>query len=88
MPTTKSAEKRQRQATAATALNKSKKSRITSARRDLEETLQAGDLEKARAACRTFFSALDKGAKAGVIKANKADRSKARAAKALTKASA
>lgn len=85
MPTTKSAMKRQRQTVGATFLNKSKKSRIHSAKKDLETAIQAGDSAKAKAAYDTFASTLDKGAKAGVIKSNKADRSKSRAVKALTK---
>ncbi len=85
MPTTKSAMKRQRQTVGATLLNKAKKTRINSAKRNFETALQAGDSEKAKAACSEFCSTLDKGAKAGVIKSNKADRGKARAAKALSK---
>lgn len=85
MPNTKSAEKRQRQAAAATLQNKSKKTRISSAKRELEAAIQTGDSAKAKTAYDTFASTLDKGAKAGVIKSNKADRSKSRAVKALTK---
>ncbi len=85
MPNTKSAMKRQRQTVDATLLNKSKKSRITSAKRDMEAAIQMGDSEKAKAAYSTFCSTLDKGAKAGVIKSNKADRGKSRAAKAIKK---
>ncbi len=85
MPTTKSAMKRQRQTVVSTLLNKSKKTRINSAKRDFEAAVQSGDSEKAKAACNTLCSTLDKGAKAGVIKTNKADRGKARAAKAIAK---
>ncbi len=85
MPNTKSAMKRQRQTVASTLLNKSKKSRITSAKREMETAIQMGDGEKAKTAYSTFCSSLDKGAKAGVIKSNKADRGKSRAAKALKK---
>lgn len=85
MPNTKSAAKRQRQTVEATFLNKSKRTRINSAKRDLENAIQAGDSVKAKVAYDTFASTLDKGAKAGVIKANKADRSKSRAVKALSK---
>ncbi len=85
MPNTKSAMKRQHQAIAATLLNKSKKSRISSAKRDLDNAIQMGDGEKAKTAYSTFCSTLDKGAKAGVIKSNKADRGKSRAAKAIKK---
>lgn len=85
MPNTKSAMKRQRQTVAATLLNKSKKTRINSAKRDMEDAIQAGDADKAKTAYSTFCSTLDKGAKAGVIKSNKADRGKSRAAKAIKK---
>ncbi|HAS83334.1 MAG TPA: 30S ribosomal protein S20 [Verrucomicrobia bacterium] len=85
MPNIKSAEKRQRQAIASTLQNKSKKTRIATAKRDLEDAIQNGDTTKAQTAYSTFCSTLDKGAKAGVIKANNADRRKSRAAKAMTK---
>ena len=85
MPTTKSAAKRQRQSVESTLLNKAKKSRITSSKRDLESAIHANDAAKAQKAYNVFCSSLDKGAKAGVIKGNRADRSKSRAAKALKK---
>jgi small subunit ribosomal protein S20 len=85
MPNTKSAAKRQRQTVEATFLNKSKKTRINTAKRDLEDAIQAGDSAKAKLAYDKFASTLDKGAKVGVIKANRADRSKSRAVKALSK---
>lgn len=88
MPNTKSAEKRHRQSVAATLQNKSKKTRIASAKRELDTAIQNGDSAKAKAAYDMFASTLDKGAKAGVIKSNKADRSKSRAVKALTKMTA
>ena len=83
MPNTKSAIKRQHQTVKSTLRNKSKKSRISSAKRELENAIQMGDAEKAKSAYSDFCSTLDKGAKAGVIKSNKADRGKSRAAKAL-----
>jgi len=85
MPNTKSAEKRQRQTVVATLANKSKKTRINSAKRAFDTALEAGDSAKVKAACSAFFSTLDKAAKSGVIKANKADRSKSRAVKAMSK---
>jgi small subunit ribosomal protein S20 len=85
MPNTNSAMKRQRQTVATTLRNKSKKSKIATAKRDLDNAIQMGDGEKAKSAYSSFCSSLDKGAKAGVIKSNKADRGKARAAKALKK---
>jgi small subunit ribosomal protein S20 len=85
MPNIKSAEKRMRQSLASAELNKSKKSRITTERRNLDEAIQLGDKAKAEATLGQLASALDKGAKAGVINKNKADRGKARAAKRLAK---
>jgi len=85
MPNIKSAEKRMRQTVTCTEINKSKKSRINSSRRGLKDAIQAGEKEKAHAALAGLCSALDKGAKSGVIKSNKADRSKSRATKAVSK---
>ena len=85
MPNIKSAEKRMRQTVVRTESNKSKKSRINSARREFTDAIQDGDKAKADKAFTGFCSALDKGAKSGVITSNKADRGKSRASKALTK---
>jgi small subunit ribosomal protein S20 len=85
MPNIKSAEKRVRQTVKTTANNKSKKSKIGSTRNKLTEAIHNGDKDKAQEALSIFSSALDKGAKAGVIKSNKADRSKSRAVKAVAK---
>ena len=83
MPNIKSAEKRIRQTVKTTANNKSKKSKINSTRTKLKEAVNSGDKDKANTALSGFNSALDKGAKAGVIKNNKADRSKSRAFKSV-----
>lgn len=88
MPNIKSAKKRQRQTVGRTARNKVRKSRITTARRKLLGAIQVGDTAKAESSYREFCSALDKAAKAGIINANRADRSKARAVKALSKVKA
>ncbi len=85
MPNTSSAVKRQKQTVERTARNKTRKSRITTARRKMLTSIQMGDNVKSEADYRDFCSALDKAAKAGVIKANKANRSKSRAVKALAK---
>ncbi len=85
MPNIKSAEKRMRQTVTCTEINKSKKSRIVSARHSLDTAIHDGDKTKAEKALSGFCSSLDKGAKTGVIKSNKADRSKSRAHKAVTK---
>jgi small subunit ribosomal protein S20 len=85
MPNIKSAEKRVRQTEKSTATNKIKRSRITTARSKLAAAIHNADKEQAQAALKGFSSALDKAVKGGVIKANKADRSKARATKAVAK---
>lgn len=86
MPNIKSAIKRQKQSVELTARNKVRKSRITTSRRKMLTAIQMGDAAKSEETYREFCSALDKAAKLGVIKANKADRSKSRAVKALAKA--
>ena len=88
MPNIKSAIKRQKQTVELTARNKVRKSRITTARRKMLTAIQMGDAAKSESSYREFCSALDKAAKAGVIKSNKADRSKSRAVKALSKVKA
>ena len=85
MPNIKSAEKRIRQTVKTTANNKNKKSVINSTRNKLKIAVHSGDKENAKSALSSFSSALDKGAKAGVIKSNKADRSKSRAFKSVEK---
>ena len=85
MPNIKSAVKRMRQTVTCTEINKSKKSRIITARHGLATAIHDGDKSKAESALSGFCSALDKGAKTGVIKANKADRSKSRAHKSVSK---
>ncbi len=85
MPNIKSAEKRVRQTVKTTANNKSKKSVINSTRNKLKEAIHSGDKESAKEVLNSFNSALDKGAKAGVIKSNKVDRSKSRAFKSVAK---
>jgi len=85
MPNIKSAEKRIRQTVKTTANNKNKKSVINSTRNKLKDAVHSGDKENAKSALSNFSSALDKGAKAGVIKSNKADRSKSRAFKSVEK---
>ncbi len=85
MPNIKSAEKRIRQTVKTTANNKNKKSVINSTRNKLKVAVHSGDKDNAKAALTNFSSALDKGAKAGVIKSNKADRSKSRAFKSVEK---
>lgn len=80
MPNLKSAKKRLRQAEVRTLVNSSRKSRVRTAYRKFTDTLKTGDLTSSKAAYSGFCSALDKAAKAGVLKKNNAVRRKARAA--------
>ena len=85
MPNIKSAAKRMRQTVTCTEINKSKKSRIITARHQLTTAIHDGDKPGAQEALSGFCSSLDKGAKSGVVKSNKVDRSKSRAHKAVAK---
>lgn len=88
MPNTSSAVKRQKQSVERTARNKVRKSRVTTARHKMMAAIHTDDTAKSESSYREYCSALDKAAKSGVINANKANRSKARALKTLAKAKA
>jgi small subunit ribosomal protein S20 len=85
MPNIKSAIKRVRTTERQTTVNRRVKTRVSSARRSFGDTVQEGSKEAAQKAYDTFASALDKAAKAGVIKKNTADRSKSRAHKTVAR---
>ena len=78
MANTKSAEKRIRQAGTAQGRNRSYRSRMRSAIRDLRAKAQAGDGEAARAALPTTLSLIDATAQKVVIHRNTAARYKSR----------
>jgi small subunit ribosomal protein S20 len=80
MPNIKSAEKRMRTSEKARRRNKAIRSAISTARRRFLEQLAAKEREKTNAAYRQYCSILDKAAKKGVIKKEKAVRRKRRAA--------
>ena len=80
MPNLSSAMKRVRVAEKARRRNRSIKSKISTMRRQMFETVSAKDKEKARQAFRKYCSVLDTSAKKGVIKKNTAIRRKRRAA--------
>jgi len=80
MPNIKSAEKRMRTSAKAHRRNKAVRSAISTARRNFLEQLAAKDKEKTGSAFRQYCSILDKAAKKGVIKKQKAVRRKRRAA--------
>lgn len=80
MPNIKSAEKRIRTSEKARVRNKAVRSAITTARRSFLELLAGKDKEKISRAFSQYCSVLDKAAKKGVIKKQKAVRRKRRAA--------
>lgn len=80
MPNIKSAEKRIRTSEKARVRNAAIRSAITTTRRKLFELLAAKDKEKTALAFKQYCSILDKAAKKGVIKKQKAVRRKRRAA--------
>lgn len=87
MPNTTSARKAMRQAVARKARNVVRKEVYKKAVKDLRKQV-AKDAAEAGDKLKDAFKALDKAAKTGVIKANKASRLKSRAAKAIAKATA
>jgi len=88
MPNIKSAKKRLRTSEKARQVNKSVKSRITTARAKFYAAVKSEDQAAAQTAFNTFSSALDKAVKRGAIKKNNADRRKSRAALRLKAVSA
>lgn len=85
MPNTKSATKALRQSTKRRARNVARKAAYKSILKEFRKAASA-DPKKARELMATLQGKLDKAAKAGVIKANKASRLKSGAAKLLAKA--
>lgn len=83
MANSKSAEKRARQTLARTQRNRAIKSRIRTARRRVDDALESGDADKAKAAASSVCSAVDKAAKSGAIHKNAASRLKSRLHKAV-----
>ena len=86
MANNKSAEKRVRQTETRTLRNKSMKTRVKNTRRAVVEAVAAKDATGASTKLAALASAADKAANRGVIHKNKANRLKARAAKALAAA--
>lgn len=80
MPNIKSAEKRMRTSEKARLRNKAVNSAISTARRRLMELIAAKDKEKIGQAYSRYCSILDKAAKRGIVKKQKAVRRKRRAA--------
>jgi len=87
MPNTSSAHKAMRQAATNKARNVVRKEAYKKAVKDFRKAV-AKDASSAAEPMSVAFKALDKAAKRGVIKPNKADRLKSRAAKAVARATA
>jgi small subunit ribosomal protein S20 len=64
-------------------INRTFKSQVLTAKRELEKQIGNGDQKGAMESLNTFYSLMDKGVKRGVYKPNKANRSKARFAAAI-----
>jgi small subunit ribosomal protein S20 len=78
MPNNKSSAKRLKTSAAAFLRNRSRKSRVQSARRCLLEAIESGNYSDSDAAFRGFCSELDLAVKQGAIRKNQANRRKSR----------
>ncbi|MDO8504361.1 MAG: 30S ribosomal protein S20 [Candidatus Liptonbacteria bacterium] len=85
MPITKSAKKALRQNKTRNLRNTARKEAYKKAVKDFRKLLASKKAEDAEAKLKTVFQSLDKAAKTGVIKKNKASRLKSRLAQALAK---
>ncbi len=85
MPITQSAKKALRQSLRRRAKNLKKKEAYKSAIRDVKNLVSDGKNKDAEKLLPQLYKALDKAAKTGVIKKNKASRLKSRITKSVTK---
>ena len=83
MPITDSAKKSIRKNKKREARNKKKKNRIKKLKKQIEAFLDEGKIKKAKEILPTFYKAVDKAAKTGVIKKNTASRKKSRMTKLI-----
>lgn len=83
MPKTKSAQKALRQSKRRQARNLSKKNAYKAAMKEFKKLFADGKMKEAQELIRKVYKKVDKAAKTGVIKKNKAARLKSRAAKLL-----
>ncbi|MEK7560667.1 MAG: 30S ribosomal protein S20 [Patescibacteria group bacterium] len=84
MPITTSAKKALRQSERRHTQNLKRKTAYKDALRTVRRAVAAGQTDAARAALPPLYQALDKAAKIGVIKKNKASRIKSRATRRLS----
>jgi small subunit ribosomal protein S20 len=85
MPITKSAKKALRQSVSRRKRNVAKKESYKKGVKSFRKLASEKKIAEAQEALRAAFKALDKAAKTGVIKKNKASRLKSRLAKSLAK---
>ena len=85
MPNTKSAEKALRQSQKRRVRNLSKANAYKNAVKQFKKFIAAGNIDEAKKLLLRVYKKLDKAAKAGVIKKNKASRLKSRTTKLLKK---
>ena len=85
MANTKSAKKAARQIARRTAINKSRRSRVRTALRKVEEAVAAGDPARALAAMAAAEPALVRGARNGVLHRNAAQRKVSRLTRGIAK---
>lgn len=83
MPNIASAKKRMRQNEVRRGRNRARRSRLRSALRQLDEAIEAGDLEQVRERWTEAQTLLDRTAQRGVIHRNLAARKKSRLAKRI-----
>jgi small subunit ribosomal protein S20 len=88
MPNTKSAERRVRSSARKESRNNAVISKVKTLEKSYLKLLQGGKKDEAAAALKVAVSALDKAAKAGVIKKETVDRKKSRLSIQLKKAAA
>lgn len=70
--------KRDDQAKKRNARNKAYKAEVGTAIRSYKQTLEKGDAAESGKKLNAIYSLMDKGVKKGIVKANKADRTKSR----------
>jgi small subunit ribosomal protein S20 len=87
MANTKSAKKAARQAARRTVINKSRRSRMRSAIRKVEEAVAAGDHSRATAAMAEAEPALIRAAQKGIVHRNSAERKVSRLSHQIAKLS-
>jgi len=85
MANTKSAKKAARQSVRRTVINKSRRSRVRSAMRKVEEAIAAGDRSQALAAMSEAEPALIRAARKGIVHRNAARRKVSRLAHRIAK---